>query len=68
MSEDSLPISDRRMFDGDLRNIFAAESESPIAQTAAEFIAEHRREIVGPNIVLDRGEQLRCATVHRLSS
>jgi len=45
-ADDSIPISDHRVFDGDLRNIFASEGEAPSAQTAAEFIAGHRREIV----------------------
>jgi hypothetical protein len=46
-SEDSIPIKDRRVFDGDLRNIFASQTEAPTSQSAAEFIAAHRREIVG---------------------
>jgi len=45
-AEESIPIHDRRVFDGDLRNIFAAEGEAPTAQGAADFIAGHRREIV----------------------
>jgi hypothetical protein len=46
-SEGSIPIRDRRVFDGDLRNIFAAQTEAPTAQSAADFIVAHRREIVG---------------------
>ena len=44
---DSIPIEDSRIFDGDLRNIFATFEESPDGQSAAEFLGSHRREIVG---------------------
>lgn len=44
---DSLPISDSGVFDGDLRNIFAAADESANGQPADEFLSSHRREIVG---------------------
>ncbi len=43
----SIPMSDATTFDGDLRNIFASGSESPDGQPAADFLAAHRREIVG---------------------
>ncbi|MBA3343575.1 MAG: hypothetical protein H0T48_17295 [Gemmatimonadaceae bacterium] len=42
-----IPIRDSRIFDGDLRNIFATATESPDGQAAQEFIVAHRREIVG---------------------
>ena len=42
-----LPVSDSTIFDGDLRNIFGTRDESPEAQSAAEFLDAHRREIVG---------------------
>jgi hypothetical protein len=44
---DSLPVDDSAVFDGDLGNIFANASESPSGESAAEFLASHRREIVG---------------------
>lgn len=43
----SIPIGDSTIFDGDLRNIFAAPDESPQGQSAEQFLASHRREIVG---------------------
>jgi hypothetical protein len=46
-SEDEIPIKDKRVFDGDLRNLFGATNEAPTGQPAAEFIDSHRREIVG---------------------
>jgi hypothetical protein len=46
-SEDTIPIRDKRVFDGDLKNLFASATESPTGQPAAEFITSHRREIVG---------------------
>ena len=46
-SEDSIPIRDKRVFDGDLKNLFASATEAPNGQAAAEFITSHRREIVG---------------------
>jgi hypothetical protein len=42
-----LPLTDSTIFDGDLRNIFGTEEESPGSQSAAEFLDSHRREIVG---------------------
>ena len=45
--EEHIPIRDSRVFDGDLRNLFASPSEAPASQTAADFIKQHRREIVG---------------------
>jgi hypothetical protein len=42
-----LPVNDTSIFDGDLRNIFANATESPSGQRAADFLAAHRREIVG---------------------
>src|SRR6185503_15077144 len=46
-SEDVIPIRDKRLFDGDLRNLFGSAAEAPNGQPAAEFINAHRREIVG---------------------
>ena len=45
-SEDAIPIPDKRVFDGDLRNLFASSAESPNGQPAADFITSHRREMV----------------------
>jgi putative zinc-binding metallo-peptidase len=45
-SEESIPIRDPRIFDGDLKTIFAAAELAPAAAAAAEFIARHRREIL----------------------
>jgi hypothetical protein len=45
-TEGTIPIRDRRVFDGDLRNLFALAAEAPDGQPAADFIASHRREIV----------------------
>ena len=42
-----IPVTDSSIFDGDLRNIFARDAESPQGQAAAEFLSTHRREIVG---------------------
>ena len=44
---DSIPVTDSGVFDGDLRNIFATSDESPNGERADEFLASHRREIVG---------------------
>jgi hypothetical protein len=46
MSE-KIPLASSSIFDGDLRNIFASHHESPQGQSAAEFLAAHRREITG---------------------
>ena len=46
MSE-KIPVDDSAIFDGDLRNIFATEVESPGGQPAADFLRSHRREITG---------------------
>jgi hypothetical protein len=45
-STEQLPIEDRRHFDGDLRNIFATAAEAPEGESAAAFLARHRREII----------------------
>jgi hypothetical protein len=45
-NEERIPIRDQRVFDGDLRTIFAASEIAPGAVTAAEFIERHKREIV----------------------
>jgi hypothetical protein len=42
----AVPLRDPRLFDGDLRTIFADTAAAPDALSAAEFIARHRREIV----------------------
>jgi hypothetical protein len=46
-SDETLPIEDPRIFDGDLRNLFGTTSEAPQGETAGQFILRHRREIVG---------------------
>ncbi len=43
----TIPVSDSRTFDGDLKNIFATQSEAPDGQPASEFLSSHRREVVG---------------------
>jgi hypothetical protein len=45
-NEESIPIRDERIFDGDLRTIFVSTDQAPGAAPAAEFISRHRREIV----------------------
>jgi hypothetical protein len=45
-SEESIPIRDPRIFDGDLKTIFADAEHAPGSVSAAEFLARHRREIV----------------------
>jgi len=45
-NEENIPIRDPRIFDGDLKTIFVAESQAPGGVLAADFIALHRREIV----------------------
>jgi len=45
-SEESIPIRDPRIFDGDLRTIFVAVDQAPAAASAADFITRHKREIV----------------------
>jgi hypothetical protein len=45
-NEESIPIRDPRIFDGDLRTIFASAEQAPAAAAAGEFMARHRREIV----------------------
>jgi hypothetical protein len=46
-AEDKIPIRDKRVFDGDLKNLFASAGEAPTGQPASEFIEAHRREVVG---------------------
>jgi hypothetical protein len=45
-NEEKIPIRDQRLFDGDLKTIFADPSHAPASISAAEFIARHKREIV----------------------
>jgi hypothetical protein len=45
-SEESIPIRDPRIFDGDLKTIFVDAEHAPGSVSAAEFLARHRREIV----------------------
>ncbi len=45
-NEESIPIRDQRIFDGDLRTIFVAPDHAPGAASAAEFLSRHKREIV----------------------
>ncbi len=44
--EESIPIRDPRIFDGDLKTIFADAEHAPGSVSAADFLARHRREIV----------------------
>jgi hypothetical protein len=44
---DSIPLGDSGIFDGDLGNIFANAAEAPSGESAAQFLASHRREIAG---------------------
>ncbi|MEP6691913.1 MAG: putative zinc-binding metallopeptidase [Gemmatimonadaceae bacterium] len=44
-SSEQLPIEDERHFDGDLRSVFATESESPAGEAAGAFLRRHRREL-----------------------
>jgi len=45
-NEERIPIRDQRIFDGDLKTIFADAQHAPGAVSATEFIARHKREIV----------------------
>lgn len=45
-SEEAIPITDSRVFDGDLRNIFATAKEASEGTSASDFVRSHRREIV----------------------
>jgi hypothetical protein len=45
-SAETIPIRDPRIFDGDLRTIFATAEHAPGAAAAADFISFHKREIV----------------------
>ncbi len=42
----AVPVQDERHFDGDLRTLFASETEAPDGEAAEGFIRRHRREIV----------------------
>ncbi|MCR4338432.1 MAG: hypothetical protein NUW01_00945 [Gemmatimonadaceae bacterium] len=44
--DDPLPVSDPRIFDGDLRALFGKLAEMPEKERAGGFIKAHRREIV----------------------
>jgi hypothetical protein len=44
--DDPLPISDPRVFDGDLRTLFSRHADMPDKEPAGAFIRSHRREIV----------------------
>jgi hypothetical protein len=46
-NEDAIPIRDKSIFDGDLKNLFGSAAEAPNGQAAADFVDAHRREIVG---------------------
>jgi len=45
-TDESIPIRDERIFDGDLKTIFVSAEQAPGAAAAGEFISRHRREIV----------------------
>jgi hypothetical protein len=44
--DEKIPIRDPRLFDGDLKTIFADPAHAPGSISAAEFIGRHKREIV----------------------
>jgi hypothetical protein len=44
--DDPLPVSDPRVFDGDLRTLFGSHADMPDKERAGAFIRSHRREIV----------------------
>jgi hypothetical protein len=43
---ESMPITDARQFDSDLRRIFLGSGEAPAAQPASAFVQRHLGEIV----------------------
>ena len=43
---DPIPVSDERVFDKDLRQIFFAAAAAPAAASAGDFLREHSREVV----------------------
>ena len=45
-NEESIPIRDPRIFDGDLKTIFVGSDQAPGAASATDFISRHKREIV----------------------
>lgn len=44
--DDPLPVSDPRVFDGDLRTLFGKHADMPDKERAGAFIRSHRREMV----------------------
>jgi hypothetical protein len=44
--DEPLPVGDARQFDGDLRRIFAAETEAPDGEPAGRFLLRHEGELV----------------------
>jgi len=44
--DEPLPLGDDRHFDGDLRTLFGTAADAPDGESAAEFVRQHRREIV----------------------
>ena len=44
--EERLPIGDARQFDGDLRRVFANESDSPAGEPAARYLDRNEGELV----------------------
>ena len=43
----SLPIEDERLFDGDLKTIFAEASDVEASSSAGDFVRKHTHELVG---------------------
>ena len=43
---DEIPVTDKRVFDVDLRQIFIAASQAPAAPSAEEFLRGHAREVI----------------------
>jgi hypothetical protein len=45
-ADESLPLSDARQFDGDLRRIFARAANAPAGETASAYLDRHEGELV----------------------
>ena len=45
-ADEALRLGDARQFDGDLRRIFAATTDAPLGQSAADYLARHEGELV----------------------
>jgi hypothetical protein len=47
LGAESLPIMDARQFDTDLERLFIRASDAPLGESARDFLAHHRGEVVG---------------------